>query len=179
MPVVFDASYLMALLDRRDGPGFDDDRDTRVDFLVRTLEKARTKIIVPTPALSEVLIGAGDAAAQYLDIISGSPWFKIASFGTKAAVEAAAAHREAIRAHDKKEGSESAWQKVKFDRQIVAIAKVEGAEIIYSNDQDIVRFSVRDNLQVVTISQLPFPPEKLQGELTLPIILNEEGDEAG
>ncbi len=179
MPVVFDASFLIALLDPRVGAGSDDDRGERVNFLVRSLEKTRTRIIVQTPALSEVLIGAGDAAARYLDIISRSSHFKIVPFGTKAAVEAAAAHREAIRAHDKKEGSASSWQKVKFDRQIVAIAKVEGAETIYSNDQDIARFSMRDNLQVVTINQLPLPPEKLQGELTLPIALDDDGDKSG
>jgi hypothetical protein len=83
----------------------------------------------------------------------------------RAAVEAAAAHREALRAGDKKEGVES-WPKVKFDRQIVAIAKVEGAEKIYSNDDDIVRFAARDRLEVVTLEMLPPPPEKPQGELS-------------
>jgi hypothetical protein len=45
-----------------------------------------------------------------------------ASFGTRAAVEAAERHREAVRNNDKKEGTES-WTKVKFDRQIIAIAR--------------------------------------------------------
>ena len=162
MPVVFDASFLIMLLDPKvKGEG---DIDARLDFLVRTLDKAKTKIIIPTPALSELLIGASDNAPQYLEIINRSSRFKIAPFGTRAAVEAAAAHREALRAGDKKESSAS-WTKVKFDRQIVAIAKVEGAETIYSNDADIKRFSVRDNLQVVRLDQLPLPPEKPQGDL--------------
>jgi predicted nucleic acid-binding protein len=172
MPVVFDASFLMALLDPKlKGTG---DIDARVDFLVRSLDKARNKIIVPTPALSEVLIGAGDASPKYLEIINKSARFKIVPFGTRAAVEAAAAHRAALRTGDKKEGSTSAWGKVKFDRQIVAIAKVEGADVIYSNDVDIERFSARDNLEVIKLEQLPLPPEKQQGELSLSVAPEDE-----
>jgi predicted nucleic acid-binding protein len=129
MLVVFDASFLVPLLDPRvKGVG---DCDARLEWLLKTIEREKSKIIVPTPALSEVLIGAGDAAPQYLDIINRSSRFKIVPFGERAAVEAAAAHREAIGAGDKREGVTS-WAKVKFDRQIVAIAKVEGAHRIYS-----------------------------------------------
>ena len=162
MAVAFDSSFLIPLLDPQ--VKGEDDTDERLDFLVRSLDKTRTKIIVPTPALCEVLIGANDAAPQYLDIINRSSRFKIVPFGTRAAVEAAAAHREALRAGDKKEGLAS-WLKVKFDRQIVAIAKVEGAAVIYSNDDDIRRFSVRDSLEVISLENLPPPPDKPQGDL--------------
>lgn len=162
MPVVFDASFLIPLLDPKiKGDG---KVDARLMFLVQSLDKARKTIIIPTPALCEVLIGASDAVPQYLDIISRSARFKIAPFGTRAAVEAAAAHRDALRAGDKKEGVPS-WLKVKFDRQIVAIAKIERADTIYSNDEDIGRFSARDGLQVITLEDLPAPPEKPQREL--------------
>lgn len=164
MSVVFDSSFLVHLLDPR--VRAEGEVDARLDFLLRGLEKTKTKIIVPTPALSEVLVGAGDTAPQYLDILSRSPRFKIVPFGTRAAVEAAAAHREAIRAGDKREGSDAPWAKVKFDRQIVAIAKVEGVDVIYSNDDDIRRFSARDNVEVVGLEDLPYPPEKSQGELS-------------
>jgi hypothetical protein len=98
--VVFDATYLVPLLDAR-VKGVSD--DPRVTYLFATLEKAGAKIIVPTPALSEVLIGAKEAAPAYLDILSRSARFKIVDFGTRAAVEAAAARRQAKQAGDKKE----------------------------------------------------------------------------
>ncbi len=155
MLVVFDASFLVPLLDPRvKGVG---DCDERLEWLLKTIEKEKSKIIVPTPALSEVLIGAGDAAPQYLDIINRSSRFKIVPFGERAAVEAAAAHREAIGAGDKKEGVTS-WAKVKFDRQIVAIAKVEGAHRIYSDDSDIARISKRDGIEVASLNDLAVPP---------------------
>jgi predicted nucleic acid-binding protein len=163
MPVVFDSSFLIPLLDPKvRGVG---ETDARLAQLFRVLDKAKIKIIVPTPALCEVLIGAHDAAPRYLDIINKSARFKVSDFGTRAAVEAAAAHRDAIRAGDKREGAVT-WTKVKFDRQIVAIAKVEGARTIYSNDDDIVRFAARDRIEVVSFADLPQPPEEPQGKLT-------------
>jgi predicted nucleic acid-binding protein len=152
--VIFDASYLIPLLDPR-VKGISD--NPRVNHLFATLEKAKAKIIIPTPALSEVLIGAGDAAPKYLEIINRSARFKVVPFGERAAVEAAAAHREAIDVGNKKEGDIS-WAKIKFDRQIMAIAKVEGADCIYSDDRDLVRLGQKDGIPVVTLDQLPDPP---------------------
>jgi predicted nucleic acid-binding protein len=155
--VVFDASFLIMLLNPKvKGAG---ETDARLTYLIETLEKRKDDIVVPTPALSEVLIGAGDAAPAYLDILSKSARFKIAPFGSRAAVEAAARHREAITAGDKKEGSAS-WAKVKFDRQIIAIAKVEGAERIYSEDGDVVRLGKAEGFQVYRLVDLAEPPPK-------------------
>jgi predicted nucleic acid-binding protein len=155
--VVFDSSFLIPLLDPRvKGVG---QVDAKLLHLIDTLDKQRDVVIVPTPALSETLIGAGDAAPQYLEILSKTPRFRIASFGSRAAVEAAARHREALQAGDKKEGAES-WAKVKFDRQIIAIAKVEGAERIYSNDADIYRFGRAEGLEIIALQDLPDPPAK-------------------
>jgi predicted nucleic acid-binding protein len=157
MLVVFDASFLIPLLDPHvKGLG---EVDARISHLVGSLDRQKTKIIVPTPALSEVLIGAGDAAPQYLEILSRTSRFRLAAFGERAAVEAAARHREALRAGDKKEGAAD-WSKVKFDRQIVAIAKVEGAERIYSNDVDIKRFGASAGIEVVMLHQLELPPSE-------------------
>ena len=68
MFVVFDASFLMALFDKKI-KGIEG-IDLRLDYLIQTLETSKTKIIIPTPALSEVLVGAGDAAPKYLELIT-------------------------------------------------------------------------------------------------------------
>jgi hypothetical protein len=44
--------------------------------------------------------------------------------------------RAAVDAGDKRVGSDATWAKVKFDRQIVAIAQVRRATAIYSDDAD-------------------------------------------
>jgi predicted nucleic acid-binding protein len=119
--VVFDANFLIYFLDPKlkDGAG----NNPRVDHLVETIDQDRERIIVPTPALSELLVGAKDAAPQYLDTINRSRYFRIEPFGERAAVEAAAMTRDAIgRGSKLGPAIESSWAKVKFDRQIVAIA---------------------------------------------------------
>jgi hypothetical protein len=88
-------------------------------------------------------------------------------FDQRAAVEVAAAPREALAAGDKRGGSDSPWAKIKFDRQIIAIARVEGATTIYSDDDDIVRFAKSYGIAVIRVCDLPLPPEDAQQSLPL------------
>lgn len=74
---------------------------------------------------------------------------------------------DAIDAGDKRSGSTSPWAKIKFDRQIVAIAKVVGALTIYSDDDDIARLSRSAGIAVLRIQDLPLSPETSQ--LVLPL----------
>lgn len=132
----------------------------RIEHLIATLDKERKKIIIPTPALSEFLARAGRAAPKILEQLNDSARFKIVPFDERAAVEAAIATYEAHQAGDKKDGSQSPWSKIKFDRQIVAIAKIEGAEVIYSDDDDVRRFAKKCGIKVIGVSELPLPPPK-------------------
>jgi hypothetical protein len=66
--VVFDAATLLLLLRPDAGRPLDPATGTPVErveermaYLVQRLEKARSKILIPTPALSEVLVRAGAA----------------------------------------------------------------------------------------------------------------------
>jgi predicted nucleic acid-binding protein len=132
----------------------------RIENLIETLDTERKKIIIPTPALSEFLARAGVAAPKILDNLNDSARFKIVPFDERAAVEAAASTYEAHQAGDKRGGSQSSWSKIKFDRQIVAIAKVENAEVIYSDDDDVRRFAKKCGIRVIGVSELPLPPPK-------------------
>jgi hypothetical protein len=44
---------------------------------------------------------------------------------------------------------------MKFDRQIVAIALTNGARIIYSDDDGVMKFAERSGLRVLRTSDLP------------------------
>ena len=59
----------------------------RVDGLIEQLDKEGTKIIIPTPALSELLVHAGKDAPTILKDIQKSSVFEIGSFDDRAAVE--------------------------------------------------------------------------------------------
>ena len=128
--VVFDATMLMLLLRPNTGRPLDSSGnpvaqvEERIAHLIQRLERMRTRVIIPTPALSEVLVHAGSAGPQIGETLARNTVFKIVPFDALAAVEAALMTRNAINAGDKRGGLGGSWAKVKFDRQIVAIGKV-------------------------------------------------------
>ena len=73
----------------------------------------------------------------------------------------------AIAGGDKRAGSSAPWQKVKVDRQIVAIGVVGRASTIYADDQDVVRLAKVAGLATVSSWELPLPPEDPQGSLNV------------
>ena len=170
--VVFDASFLLLLLDPEARPPNDPETGEpvsrckdRIEHLITTFEQNGTKVLIPTPALSEILVRAGDAGPAYLESLNGSARFRIVPFDMRAAVELAQMNRQALEAGDKKSGREAAWSKVKFDRQILAIARVEDAQTIYSDDGGLRRFGQAAGLKVIGIAELPLPPEDPQQPL--------------
>ena len=164
--VVFDADVLSLLLNPNARPPSDksgnpvDHSQERLQFLVETLGKAREKIFIPTPALSEFLVLVGEDASEYLTELNNSAVFKVIDFDQRAAVEAANMTRGAIEQGKKRGGSSATWAKVKFDRQIVAIAIVERAHTIYSDDEDVKNFGNQMNLKVIGVGELPLPPSE-------------------
>lgn len=57
--IAFDAGVLIKLFHRRTSA----DEKKKLEFLVRTLEESRERVLIPTPALAEYLTRAGDAAS--------------------------------------------------------------------------------------------------------------------
>ena len=129
MRVAFDSVILGAYLHPEAAYPTPVDRvPDRLKHLVDLLEAARATIIVPTPALSEFLVLAAGDTAAYVAELTNSALFAVEPFDLKAAIEAAETQRRAIDAGRKKSGATGPWQKVKVDRQIVAIAKVHGVD---------------------------------------------------
>lgn len=162
--VVFDSSFLIPLFDPKANepePG----ARRKLNYLFDELEKAKARIVVPTPVLSEYLVRAGDAGAKYHAAMNKRAVFRVASFDTRAAVETAEMIREALDDGDKKSGLTTGWHQIKFDRQIIAIARVEGVSRIYSNDPDFKKLVGPNGPQVVAFSDLPNPPEEDQRRL--------------
>jgi predicted nucleic acid-binding protein len=168
--VAFDATVLVFVLDDQAKPPLDKQTGEpvtrcaeRVKLLIETLQRDGAKIIIPTPSIAEVLVKAQAAAPEWLRVLNSSKHFRVSPFDERAAVEFAA--RQANRPRNGGDGPPR--QKAKFDDQIVAIAAVEGAEILYSDDKDIRRL-VGNRCKVVGIAELPLPTEGAQGLLPLP-----------
>jgi len=65
--------------------------------------------------------------------------------------------REARKAGDQREGLPITKSAMKFDRQIVAIALVSGASVLYSDDDGVVKFAEACGLAVKRVTDLPVP----------------------
>ena len=126
MIVVFDASVLIFLIEKHANAPLDpatgepvDRCMDRIENLIATLQREKAKIIVPTPGLGEILVRAGNAAPDWLRILSRSAQFRIAPFDERAAVEFAAA--QSSRLANKVKSAAASRAKSKFDDQIDAL----------------------------------------------------------
>ena len=115
-------------------------------------------LIIPTPVLAEVLVGAEGGAPGILEQIGGMARLRVAPFDERAAIETAVMTRDAINAGSKRGDHAQSWNKVKFDRQIIAIARVVSASRIYADDKDLAAFARGLNMDVVSTWELPLPP---------------------
>ncbi len=161
--VVLDATFLMLLFnpnaavpgDKKGVPVSDATR--RIDLLISELSKSRTPILIPTPALSEALVRAGDKTVEFLALIEKYAVFEIVPFDQMAAIEVAMIAREEL--GKKRPDAATTYAKIKYDRQIVAIAKVRQASIIYSDDDGVATLGARLNISVKKLSDLPLPEQ--------------------
>jgi hypothetical protein len=157
---ICDSSYLIAFLHPNPNPPMDRQGKAvtlfreRISALIEELSAANDIIGIPAPALAETLVRSGPNRAQYMKILGDSWKFQLVPFGSRAAIETA----DLIAIVKKNKDQWDTWAKVKFDIQIVAIAKAESVSVIYSDDQDIEKFAKRLNIHVVRICDLPSPP---------------------
>lgn len=169
--VVIDATMLLLLLRSDAGVPKDDSTGApvtnfkqRLEYWVECTEKAGEKIIIPTPALSEALVRAGPAGPQYVAEISRQSVFQIVPFDVLEAIEVAEMTRTDPGKKQKKDEAQT-LAKIKYDRQIVAIAKVAGAKRIYTDDKGIRGLAGRMKIDVVRLAELPERPLPPQQEL--------------
>jgi hypothetical protein len=101
------------------------------------------------------LVRAGKGRAKLVSILSDTWRFQILPFDSRAAIEAS----ELIAQIKTSKEPWATWAKVKFDIQIVSIAKAESVAAIYADDEDIERYAKRLKIPVIRICDLPLPPE--------------------
>jgi|SRR5271157_4093570 len=132
----------------------------RIEKLQEDLDSESERIILPTPVLSEFLILAGRDGPGYLEKLSGMKNILVKPFDQVAPIELAAVEVEDRLKEGKRAGSASPWAKLRFDRQIVAIARTNGAKRIYSDDEDLAKFARRLEIKVICTWELPLPSAK-------------------
>ncbi|SRR6266852_8178005 len=166
--VVFDSTFLTFLFVPNAACSVDRPKD-RIDFLISDLHGSGEKIRVPAPALSEVLVRTGHSMQQILHELTQSPRFQVEPFDTRAAIEVALIAIDAKKKGAKRGDSTETWAKVKYDRQIVAIAKVLNARAIYSEDENLRTLGASQGLTAKGMADCPLPyTRKSQGPILFP-----------
>lgn len=133
----------------------------RAEFLVSCVQKEKGKIVIPTPAIAEVLTVIGPDAQAYFDIVAKSRLFEIASFDSKAAIELAFLNRDVFSVLDPKNGGEP-YQKIKVDRQILAVLKSRGVSEICTDDEGLIKRAKLCGITPIQTVDLPVPPDEKQ-----------------
>jgi hypothetical protein len=139
----------------------------RVSGLVTELEKQGATVIVATPALSEMMVRSGVQAGQtWLALMNQSKAFKVVPFDAKAAIEVAIMAGHTAKGEGAKIATQETYAKLKYDRQIVAISKTEGASTFFTDDERQGNLARRLGMTVRGLADVPIPA--LAAKLDLP-----------
>ncbi|MDR3736391.1 MAG: hypothetical protein P4L10_12750 [Acidobacteriaceae bacterium] len=159
--MVLDATALLLLLNDKTSPPRNPltnepivDAHERVVALVNELTAKGERVIIAAPVLAELLVRAENAASGYMAEFGSTSRFRMVSFDQKAAIEHSLVTRKAIDEGDKFGGVPESWIKVKFDRQIVAIAMAAGAHTICTDDKGLRVHAENQGLNVLGIADL-------------------------
>ena len=172
-PCAFDSTMLTLLLNPKSRAPLDKNTGKPVDFarervqdLVRRLNKSRQKIIIPAPVTAEILSAVGPANADYLRIINRARIFEVKPFDEVAAIELAFLNRDVFGQQDKANKVETC-QKVKVDRQILAVCKVADCDTIYTDDANLRNRAEMCGMKAIGIGDIPIPDSAKQIEMEL------------
>lgn len=160
MPTVIDANVLAALFTRNPV----DRRDARIRGLINDTRANRERLIIPAPVLAEFSVKATN---EEIDFIVSQNTFQIVPFDAVAALECGFMIRKVFSTESKNDR-----HKIKFDLQILAIAKAARATRLISNDKQLCSRAKSIDIQAIATLELPIP----ESEKQLPLHFNEKGE---
>lgn len=170
-PIAIDASTLSILLNSNARIPLDPATKQPVDLgrerilgFISQAEKERRKLVIPTPAVPELLTAISPTSADYIRVVNRKTVFEVRSFDEVAAIELAFLNRDVFSSLDEKNGLEP-WQKMKVDRQIIAIAKVADCEKILTEDDGLGNRARLCEIEPIKLIDIPIPDSARQGLL--------------
>lgn len=156
--IILDTSSLVRLINAAD----DSDDAARFSGLLAHAKQAGVALGIPAPVFAEFLVKTDEATTEMLLAVERRRGLRVLPFDKRVAHECALLDRAAIAGGNKKGVSTSSWQKIKIDRQILAIAKANNATLVVTSDKDMTTMAHRIGLSVSKVSELPIPAEARQ-----------------
>lgn len=138
-----------------------------LDCLLEEVGRAKGVILLPTPVLAELLVSTEGATANWLAALQKKSSIRIAPFDLRAAMECAFIDRLASASGGKRAGTKKneAYQKIKVDRQIAAIAKSNHSDLVITNDGGLATICQFIGIPSKTIEALDVPNATRQTSL--------------
>ncbi len=160
MKVVFDASFLAILFNPKSNASVTRAPE-RIDGLIESLSSKKDKIVIPTPALAEILVALAKSGPTYIEKLKQFTCFQVRAFDERAAVEFGAVMQARTKKKKQETRKSVSQNKVKFDHQIVAIAKVQSVKIVYSDDIQLRAFAKECGMDAHSLADIPIPMKQL------------------
>jgi len=171
--VIMDSTILLLLFFHDASPPIDEVTQQplerckeRIELLIEKLVTSKTQIVIPTPVLSEILVASGPDKSRILNEIHATQAFKVQPFDEIAAIEVAMMTTPGEIKTKQKITTETK-AKVKYNRQIIAIAKVNNITTIYSDDKALGEKARTLGITVFTTADLPAPQLPPQTEIEM------------
>lgn len=160
--IVLDSTFLILALDpdpKGSAYGVDHPRE-RVQQMLETMENDSEIATIPAPVLAEFLTGVTEPDWMlHIKAIKSSAVMRVEPFAERAAIECARLGVTDDAAGIR--GGTEPYQKVKVDRQIIAVAKAADARAIATHDEGLANVAERHGIEVIRLSDLELPPEQL------------------
>ncbi len=167
MTVAFDNTFLSLLLNPLGGKPTDPVSGLplpycieRAQAAVERIERAGRKVILPAPAVAELLTAIGPSASQYVKIFSLYSVLEVGAFDHRCAFELATLNNNEFLSLDRKSRAEPK-QKQKVDRQIIAICKVNNVSELYTDDLGMAKSALLCGITPVKTADLEVPQSAL------------------
>jgi predicted nucleic acid-binding protein len=158
--IVVDSNFIISYITKKDTSPSD---RARIEYFISQVDKLKVKIVFPMISISEFLVKADGASVALLEELERKSTVFVADFDRGAAQELAKIEREALAGPGgKRAGSEEPYQKIKVDRQIVAIGLAHGAKMIVSRDEGVRNQALRLGLEAKRIQDLELPESAKQ-----------------
>lgn len=128
-----------------------------MEGLVAELSHKREPIGVPAQVWAEFLEAASQEEAETSVKLLKSNAFALLSYDMRCAIETAVVAKQGQAVRKNAKGVKRDRQAVKVDWQIIAIAKVNGARLLLSNDGPMTAEAIRQGINCMKISERPIP----------------------
>ena len=119
----------------------------KYDLFENLIKQKKIIIAIPTPVITELLSGPVKKVSN--EVLGKN--IKVLPFDYRASIECA----DIFGYKNKQKEPEGSKAKIKFDCQIIAIAKANNITTIYTNDEQLTKRAKKLGIEVISSEELP------------------------